>query len=77
MTIVLIALFFITDRYRKKEIERMKYEAKYYESVLKFKKNPEDSEAKKEAFISGQQYGQKLGMLDNEIESMLNRDLKV
>lgn len=76
MTIILIALFFITDRYRKKEVELMRAEGKYYEAIKKWRHNPHDKNIKEEVKLMGKEYGLKVGMLDLEIESMLEKDLK-
>lgn len=75
MTIVLIALFILSDRYRKREKEIMEAEANYFESIKKLKYSKNDDFTKKEAYLKGVEYGKKLGMLEEEIEKMLHRDL--
>ena len=75
MTIILIILFFITDHYRKREIELMKAEAAYYKALKELHKEPDNKELQEEAMKKGEVYGEKAKMSEDEVQRMLESDL--
>ena len=75
MTVILIILFFVTDFYRKGEIDLMKAEAKYYKLIKEIHKNPGDEELKKRAKEAGQRYGRLAKLDEKEIAEMLEQDI--
>lgn len=75
MTLTLIFVFFYADRYRKREVELMRLEGQYFESMKRWKGNPESEEFLKQVRQSGKEFGLRLGMLESEIEEMIKRDM--
>lgn len=76
MTVVLIALFIITDRYRKHEVEKMLAEGRYYELLKRLRDTPDDLNLKEEIYSHAKDYGQKTGMLESEIQKMVEKDME-
>ena len=75
MTLTLIFVFIYADRYRKREVELMRLEGEYFESVKKWHSNPDSPENQKLLKQSAKEFGLRLGMLESEIEEMISRDM--